>query len=86
MTAVLILLAHGCPPRAIVAAFGLDERTVAAWLHRAGVHCAALHGHLVERGQVEAGQVQADEIRVTVRGGVVWQVSLGPAEIGYAVA
>jgi len=56
-----------------VAAFGLDERTVAAWLHRAGAHCAALHGHLVETGQVATGQVQADEIRVKGRGGVVWQ-------------
>jgi len=73
MTVVLILLAQGCPPQAIVAAFGLDERTVTAWLHRAGAHCAAVHGHLVEAGQVEGGQVQADEIRVTVRGGVVWQ-------------
>ncbi len=73
MTVVLILLAHGCPPQAIVAAFGLDERTVTAWLHRAGAHCAAVHGHLVEAGQVEGGQVQADEIRVKVRGGVVWQ-------------
>jgi len=27
------LLCHGCPTQAIVAAFGLDERTVAAWLH-----------------------------------------------------
>ncbi len=73
MTVVLILLTHGCPPQAIVAAFGLDERTVSAWVHRAGAHCAAVHGHLVEAGQVEGGQVQADEIRVTVRGGVVWQ-------------
>jgi len=73
LTTVLTLLCHGCPPRAIVAAFGLDERTVAAWLRRAGAHCAALHGHLVEAGQVEEGQVQADEIRVKVRGGVVWQ-------------
>jgi len=73
LTAVLILLCHGCPPQAIVAAFGLDERTVAAWLRRAGAHCAALHGHLVETGQVAAGQVQADEIRVKVRGGAVWQ-------------
>ncbi len=73
MTTVLILLCHGCPPPAIVAAFGLDERTVTAWLHRAGAHCAALHGHLVATGQVAAGQVQADEIRVKVRGGVVWQ-------------
>ena len=73
MTAVLVLLAHGCPPQAIVAACGLDERTVTAWLHRAGAHCVALHSHLVEAGQVEAGHVQADEIRVKVRGGVVWQ-------------
>jgi len=73
MTAVLILLCHGCPLQAIVAAFGLDERTVGAWLRRAGAHCAALHGHLVEGRQVAAGQVQADEIRVKVRGGVVWQ-------------
>jgi len=36
MTAVLVLLAYGCPPQAIVAAFGLDERTVTAWLYRAG--------------------------------------------------
>jgi len=73
MTAVLTLLCHGCPPQAIVAAFGLDARTVTAWLHRAGDHCAALHSHLVETGQVEVGHVQADEIRVTVRGGAVWQ-------------
>ncbi len=55
MTVVLILLAQGCLPQAIVAAFGLDERTVTAWLHRAGAHCAAVHGHLVEVGQVEGG-------------------------------
>src|SRR3712207_3031079 len=27
VTVVLTLLSHGCPPQAIVAAFGLDERT-----------------------------------------------------------
>ncbi len=32
MVLVVTLLCHGCPPQAIVAAFGLDERTVAAWL------------------------------------------------------
>jgi transposase-like protein len=36
VTVVLTLLSHGCPPQAIVAAFGLDERTVARWLARAG--------------------------------------------------
>jgi len=71
MTAVLTLLYHSCPPHAIVAAFGLDARTVTAWLHRAGDHGAALHSPLVETGQVEGGHVQADEIRVTVRGGAM---------------
>jgi len=51
----------------------LDERTVAAWLHRAGAHSQTVHTHLVETGDLELGQVQADEIRVKVRGGVVWQ-------------
>jgi len=36
MVVVGTLLCHGCPPQAIVAAFGLDERTVAAWLRRTG--------------------------------------------------
>ena len=36
---VLTLLSHGCPTQAIVAAFGLDERTVARWL--AGPGCTA---------------------------------------------
>jgi len=72
MTATLILRAHGCPPQAIVAAFWLDERTVRAWLQRAGAQCTRLHGHLIEAGPVAGGQVQADEIRVKVRSGVGW--------------
>ena len=36
---VVTLLAHGCPIQAIVVAFGLDERTVAVWLKRAGEQC-----------------------------------------------
>ena len=70
MTLVLTLLLHGCPIPAIVAAFALDERTVRAWLHKAGAHAALLHDRLV--AGVDARQVQADEIRVRVRGGVVW--------------
>jgi hypothetical protein len=31
-----LLLAHGCPVQAIVAAFGLDERTVARSLAKRG--------------------------------------------------
>ncbi len=70
LTLVRTLLVHGCPIAAVVAAFGLDERTVRAWLHKAGAHAALLHDQMV--GGVEARQVQADEIRVRVRGGVVW--------------
>src|SRR2546427_135514 len=33
---VVTLLAHGCPVQAIVAAFGFDERTVAAWCRTFG--------------------------------------------------
>jgi len=62
MTLVLTLLLHGCPIPAIVAACGLDERTVRAWLHKAGTHAALLHDQMV--GGVKARQVQADEIRV----------------------
>ncbi len=70
LSVVLTLLIHGCPIAAIVVAFGLDERTVRAWLHKAGAHAALLHDQLT--GEVEARQVQADEIRVRVRGGAVW--------------
>ena len=72
MFTVITLLAHGCPFQAIVAAFGLDERTVARWQREAGRHCRRLHEHVVEAGRVELGQVQADELRVRVIGGVMW--------------
>jgi transposase-like protein len=72
VTLMVTLLCHGCPPQAIVAAFGLDERTVAAWQERAGRHCQQVHEHLVQSGQVELGQVQADELWVKVVGGKVW--------------
>ena len=73
MVLVVTLLCHGCPTQAIVAAFGLDERTVAAWLHRAGGHAARVHAAVVETGQVELGQVQVDEICVKVCRGRIWQ-------------
>ncbi len=73
LVVVVTLLCHGCPVPAIVAAFGLDERTVAAWLHRAGGHAARVHTAVVETGQVDLGQVQVDEICVKVRRGRIWQ-------------
>ena len=72
MTVVLTLLCHGCPVQAIVAAFGLDERTVAAWRDRAGRHGQHFHEHLVLRGQVELGHVQADELYVKAVARRLW--------------
>jgi hypothetical protein len=69
---VVTLLAHGCPPQAIVAAFGLDERTVAAWQQRAGHHCEQVHRATVRAGQVELEHVQADELWVKLVGRKVW--------------
>jgi transposase-like protein len=68
---VVTLLAHGCPVQAIVAAFGLDERTIADWWARSGSQGQAVHEYLVEQPR-DLGQVQADEIRVKKQGGIVW--------------
>jgi hypothetical protein len=67
---VVTLLAYGCPIQAIVAAFGVGERTVARWQARAGAQARRVHEHLVQAGHVELGQVQADELRVRAVGGV----------------
>ena len=56
---VVTLLAHGCPVQAIVAAFGFDERTVAAWWARSGRQGHAVQESLVEPPR-DLGQVQAD--------------------------
>ena len=68
---VVTLLAHGCPVQAIVAAFGLDERTIADWWTRSGRQGQAVHEYLVEQPR-DLGQVQADELRVKKQGGIVW--------------
>ena len=69
---VITLLCHGCTVQAIVAAFGLDERTVARWFLEAGRQCQRVHEHLVEQGQVDLQHVQADELWVKQVGGKVW--------------
>lgn len=61
---VVTLLSYGCPIQAIVHAFGLDERTIAAWRDRAGDHCQKVHQEIVEQGNLDLMHVQADEIRV----------------------
>jgi transposase-like protein len=72
VTIVLTLLCHGCPLQALVAAFGLDERTVAAWRDRAGRHGQHFHEHHVLNGQVELGHVQADELYVKAVAERLW--------------
>jgi transposase-like protein len=68
---VATLLAYGCPAQAVVAAFGLDERTVASWQAKAGRHARAVHHHFLGR-QADLRHVQADEICGKVRGGRCW--------------
>lgn len=69
---VLTLLTYGCPIQAIVAAFELDERTVADWRDRAGLHCQQVHQALLAQHNLDLQQVQADEIRAKARGKIVW--------------
>jgi len=52
-----------------VAAFLLDERTVYAWIERAGQQCQKVHEHLVIQQPRDLGQVQADEIRIKLFSG-----------------
>lgn len=73
MLVVLSLLSWGCPLQAIVATFLLDERTVAAWLQRAGQHCQQVHQHLVQHHPVDLQHVQGDELWVKLVGQRVWQ-------------
>jgi len=68
---VVTLLAHGWPVQAIGAAFGVDERTGAAWWARSGRQGQPVHAYLVEPPR-DLGQVQADESRVKKPGGIVW--------------
>jgi transposase-like protein len=72
VTLVLTLLCHGCPLQAIVAAFGLDERTVGQWQARAGRHCQKTHAAIVQQGRVELGHVQADELWVKLVAKRAW--------------
>jgi transposase-like protein len=72
VTLVLTLLTHGCPRQAIVAAYGLDERTVADWQQRAGQHSQRFHQLHVQQGRADLQHVQADEMWVKVLGRRLW--------------
>ena len=69
---VVTLLAHGCPVPAAVAAFGLDERTVAGWQLKAGGHCEAVHRHHLRAKPPGLAHVQADELYAKRQGGRSW--------------
>ena len=70
---ILTLLLHGCPRQAIVAAYGYDERTIAAWQHKAGQHAQAVHQAQVTAMPRDLQHCQADEVRVRLqRRAVVW--------------
>jgi IS1 family transposase len=69
---VITLLAYGAPIQAIVHAFQINERTVAKWRDRAGMHCEAVHKEKIERGLLDLIHIQADEIWLKIRGAVLW--------------
>jgi transposase-like protein len=69
---VVTLLAYGCPTQAVVAAFGLDERTVADWQDKAGGHAQAVHRHFLGTSPLDLQHVQADEIYGKTAGGRCW--------------
>lgn len=71
----MALLAYGCPVQAIVAAFGLDQRTVHRRQPMSGRQCRSLHEHIVRAGGALLARVQADGLRVRVVGGVMWLAS-----------
>jgi transposase-like protein len=68
---IVTLRAPGGPLQALGAAFGGDERTMAAWWARSGRQGQAVPEYLVEHPR-DLGQVQADELRVKHQGGIVW--------------
>ena len=72
VTRVLTLRSQGCPTQAIVAAFGVNERPVAAWVTRAGQPCPRVPQHVVQHGQVDLPHVPADELWVKLVGRRVW--------------
>jgi hypothetical protein len=69
VTLVVTVRAHGCPPQAIGAAVGFDERTVRRG--RGGRPGPAVQESLVEPPR-DLGQVPAEERGVKQQGGRVW--------------
>lgn len=70
VTWVVGLIAWGCPVAAIVAVFEVNERTVAAWLRRAGTYSETFHHQHVQKHDLQ--HVQVDEIRLKMQQQVLW--------------
>jgi len=65
---MISLMQHGCPPQAIVATYGFDERTVYSWFARGGNHAQEVHKDIVEKNKIDVNHLQVDELCVnTVR-------------------
>ena len=79
VTRVLPLRCHGCPLQAMVAACGVAERTVAAWVARAGPHGQPVHQPLVHHGRVDVPHVQADALWVQLVGRRAWMAMAVPS-------
>jgi transposase-like protein len=69
---VITLLSHGCPLQAIVAAFGLDERSGSDWQSKSGSHCRRIHRHHLDTKKVDLQHAQADELYASCQGGRCW--------------
>ena len=84
VTLVLTRRCPGGPLQAVVAAFGLDERTVAPWQARAGQHCQRVQEHWVLPGPVDRQHVQAAELWVNRVGRRGWRALARavPARLG----
>lgn len=74
VTQVVTLLAFGCPPQAIVAAFGFDQRTIVDWERRASLQAESVHKHLGRQPR-PIEEVQCDELRVKAQGQILWMAS-----------
>jgi transposase-like protein len=72
---VVTLLAARGPVQAIVFAFSIDERTVAAWQRKAGQHAQRVQAEVVCNGRLDLGQVQADELYVRTQWGAAWMAT-----------
>jgi len=68
---IIILIVHGCPVEAIMAAWGFQARTVRRWVKQSGAHAQAVHEQRVLQ-PCDLGQVQADEICAKTQRGKVW--------------